>query len=176
MGSQQPLIPDAAPQQELLPVVVTRKAACPYFSLTTSLIFADCIMALLFADLNDGLRFYGLITRAAFGIEKAEQLLQDLGVRPVAKEGSLPLYGDQILVLELVEMMRQRGIRDIEFSLDFVYDHAVGISRQEHLHDAETGFGTDRGKHVGKAGNLFGIDCVWHVSIVAEIWILCQVN
>src|SRR5215471_14256275 len=41
---------------------------------------------------NNLRRFDGFITRAAFGIEKSQQLGQNFAVRPIAQEGPLPLH------------------------------------------------------------------------------------
>src|SRR5450631_209530 len=119
MGSQQPLLA-VAPQQEL-PPDFTRRAASPYFCLTTSLmsvVSVVLITQLLFADLNDVLRFESLIARAAFGVEELQQLLQSGGVRGVAKKRALALHFDQAFGPQFVEMMREGRVRDFEFALN----------------------------------------------------------
>src|SRR4051812_44188182 len=75
MGSAHPL-EAVAPQQEL-PPDFTRRAASPYFCLTTSLISAASVvlmMALLLADFYDGLWFHRGAAGAAFGIEELQEL------------------------------------------------------------------------------------------------------
>src|ERR1017187_6718164 len=73
IGSAQWASAGAPPQQELEPPATTRNAACPYFSLTTSVMFSLGMMTFsLFADRNDGFRLHCLVPRAAFGIEEAE--------------------------------------------------------------------------------------------------------
>src|SRR5208282_1094352 len=67
----------AAPQHEL-PPVVTRSAALPYFSFTTSLMFASVMRASSLTDLNYIARGDGFISRATFGIEKLQDFLQRL--------------------------------------------------------------------------------------------------
>src|ERR1035437_9466252 len=119
MGSQQPLLA-VAPQQEL-PPDFTRRAASPYFCLTTSLMSVASVVlinGLLFTDLNDVLRFEGLIARAAFGVEELQQFLQSLGVRGVAKERAFALDFDEAFRLQFVEMMREGRVGDFEFALN----------------------------------------------------------
>lgn len=84
MGSQQESAERAeAPQQEL-PPELTRKAACPYFSFTTS--FSSMVSFLVSedgasrAERDDGFRLDGLVSRAALGVEKAQQFAERIGV------------------------------------------------------------------------------------------------
>src|SRR5271169_6395314 len=57
IGSQQETPLAAAPPEQLLPPVlfVTRKAACPYFSFTTSLILASGMVASTICRVEQGL-------------------------------------------------------------------------------------------------------------------------
>src|SRR3979490_1369019 len=105
MGSQHP-VAAVAPQHEL-PPPLTRKAACPYFSFTTSLISVLLMALLLFADLDDLFRLHGLVARAALGVQKLEQFLQRVGVCGVAEKSAFSSNMDEVFRLQLVEMMRQ---------------------------------------------------------------------
>src|SRR5689334_25410127 len=106
MGSPQLEPPGDAPQQELPAPVTTRSAACPYFSFTTSWMFCVLIRVLLFADLNDLLRFDSLAAAATLRVQEAEQLLQAFRIGHIAQEGAFPPYGDQFFVFQLIQMMR----------------------------------------------------------------------
>jgi hypothetical protein len=59
----------------------------------------------LFADGDDGFGFDGFVSRAAFGIEEAEQFLQGVDIGGASQERALARHGDQFLVLELVQVM-----------------------------------------------------------------------
>ena len=72
-----------------------------------------------FAYLNNVLWFNGAVARAAFGVEKAQQILQGGGAGAVAEERPFAADFDQILILQLVEMMGKRGSGNIEFGLNF---------------------------------------------------------
>src|SRR5258706_14466177 len=85
IGSQES--PPAAAPQQLLPPLVTRNAACPYFSFTTSLMLTlttsrttSGMTVLLFAELNEVLRLERLVPRAALGIKKLHNFAQRVGV------------------------------------------------------------------------------------------------
>src|SRR5260370_39095138 len=102
----------AAPQQLLPPVLcVTRKAACPYFSLTISLILASGMMVLLFAELNQVLRLERLITGAALGIKKLHHFAQGVRVGGVTPKPAHAFDLHQIFILELFHMVAKRSAR-----------------------------------------------------------------
>src|SRR6202043_2641234 len=81
-----------APQQELPSPVVTRRAAAPYRSFTTSLMSGALILLLLNIDKDklfaacDALRLNGFVAGAALGIQEAQQFRQGLGIRRIAQE------------------------------------------------------------------------------------------
>ena len=87
MGSPHPL-PEVAPQQELLPLV-TRNAACPYFSLTTSFMSGLLMRSPLPTDLNDLLWFDRLITSATLRVQELEQFLKRSCIGCVTEESAL---------------------------------------------------------------------------------------
>jgi hypothetical protein len=67
-------------------------------------------------------------------------------------------------------MMGEGGIGDVDFLLDFADHEAFGMRLQQELHDAQAGFGTHGGEHVGITGDLGGGRGARHISIIAEIW------
>src|ERR1700678_985367 len=145
MGSHPQLAEAAvAPQQEL-PPVLARSAASPYFSFTASLIFASAMHPSPLADLNYVARCDGFISGATLGVEKLQNFLQRLGVGAVAKVSALSADDDQAFVPQLVEVMRQRGIRNIKIGLDFTNDQAFGMGREEQRHKAEAWLGAEYG-------------------------------
>ena len=72
-------------------------------------------------------RLHGFVARAAFGIQELKQLLKRVGVRGVAEERAFASHVDEIFGFELVEMMGQRGVRNIELLLNFADDQAFGM-------------------------------------------------
>src|ERR1700704_6001311 len=114
MGSAQSSKRAEAPQQEL-PPVVTLRAACPYFSFTTSLMSGVLMFVSLFAA-NNLLRLDGFVSGAAFGVQKSQQLLERVEVSRVPQERALPADSHQIFVLEFVQMMGQSGTRNFKLT------------------------------------------------------------
>src|ERR1035438_5512773 len=112
IGSQQSTAADA-PQHEL-PPVVTRKAAWPYFSFTISLI---SILS-SFTDLDDCPWLNRLVSCAALGIQKRQDLLQRFGIGRIPEKGAVPPDAGEVFAAELFQMMGQRGVGDSQFHLD----------------------------------------------------------
>ena len=110
-----------------------------------------------------------MVARAAFGIEEAEKILEGVGVGAIPEEGAFATHGDEVFVSELVEVVRERGIGDVDFGLDVADDHALGFSGHQKLHDAKARFGAHGGKHISEAGDLSGRHGR-HDSIILEIW------
>src|SRR5215472_842046 len=157
MGSQQPSRATELPQQELPAPVVTRSAASPYFSFTTSLMFRVVITFLLSADLNYLFRFDSFVSGAALVEEEAEQFLQRAGVGCVPEKRALTADRDQVLVLQLVEMMRQCGAGNLQLAADIADHHTFRVSGKQQAHDTKTGLGAHGREHVGTTGDLGGI-------------------
>ena len=132
---------------------------------------------LLLTDLNDVLWLDGLVASAAFGVEELQEFLQGGGVGGVTKKRALAPDLDQALILQLVQMVGERGIGDFEFTLNFGDDQAFGMGREQQLHDSEAWLGSHGGKHVGVFGDAFA-GLRWrgsfrggddHISILLEI-------
>src|SRR5436305_4150384 len=132
MGSAQCWSAGATPQQEL-PPLVTRRAAWPYLSLTTSLMSVLMTTPYLSAKLNDLVSLDSLRPGAAFREEKCQQVLQRIGVRRVAQETALAFHGDNALVLQLVQMMRKVRRADPELRLNLARAQSFRVRRQEEL-------------------------------------------
>src|SRR5260370_16309626 len=105
MGSAQPSDASEAPQHEL-PPVVTLRAACPYFSFTTSLMSGVLMFISLFAA-DNLLRLDGFISGAPLGVKKAQQLFECLGVGRIPQERSFPAHPHQVLVLDFFHLVGQ---------------------------------------------------------------------
>ncbi len=171
MGSQQLSLAAVAPQQEL-PPLVTRRAAWPYFSFTTVFDIRgahgfSCLQSLTMVSGS-----HRLVAGAAFGIKKLQQLLQGVGVGGVAQEGALALDFHQAFGLQLVEVVRKRGVGDVELFLNLAHHQAFGMGRQQQLHDAQPRLGSHGGEHVGIASDVigaFGGEGIRHISIIVEI-------
>src|SRR5579871_3469328 len=69
---------DVIGSQQEHPPESTARAACPYFSFTASL---SSMVRSSFAQIYDRARLDGFVPRAALRIQKAQQFLQDLGMR-----------------------------------------------------------------------------------------------
>src|SRR4051812_25917805 len=121
---------------------------------------------LLTAQANDGLRFDGLIAGTALGVEEAEQFAQPIGVSAVAQERTFASDLDQALMLQLLQMMRERGVRYLEFSADFTDYQAVRVGGEQQAHDAESRLRSHRGQHVGVARDVFRARRSFHISII----------
>src|SRR5437763_1291222 len=67
--------------------------------------------ACLLTELDDCCWFNCLVPRAAFGIEEAQQFLKGIRIRGIPQKCALPPYLNQVLVLELVKVVRQRRRR-----------------------------------------------------------------
>src|SRR5713226_7392589 len=135
MGLAQPSKAAEAPQQEL-PPVVTLRAACPYFSFTTSLISGVLMFISLFA--TDNLpRLDGFISGAALGVKKAQQLFECVGVGRIPQERSFPADAHQVLVLEFFKVVGQRGTRNLKLAPNLRNHHSFRMSREQQPHDAE---------------------------------------
>src|SRR5258707_3758010 len=175
--------PAAAAPQQLLPPLVTRNAACPYFSFTTSLMLTlttsrttSGMTVLLFAELNEVLRIKRLIPCAALCIKKLHDVAQGIRVGDVMQKRALAFDPHQIFILELVKMVRKRGARDLEFVLNLGDDQAFRVRGKQQLHDAQPRLGAHGRKHVGVARDTLAVrpklvGGTDHMSIVLEIWI-----
>ncbi len=114
-----------------------------------------------------------LVSGAAFRVEKLQDFLKGLDVRGVAQERALAANENKIFISEFVEVMGQRGVRDVELRLNFADDQALGMGRKEGLHNSQAWFGAHRREHIGEFCYVF---CVLFIgshasSIIAEIWI-----
>jgi len=78
-----------------------------------------------------------MIARAAFGVEEAEEILEGVNIGAIPEVGSFATHGDEVFVFELVEVVRERGIGDVDFGLNIADDQAFGFRGHEQLHDAE---------------------------------------
>src|SRR5580692_6330282 len=151
MGSLQPFA-GVAPQQEL-PPLLTRKAACPYFSLTTSLMFTplavfELIPTLLAADFNDLFRLHRFIASAALGIEELEHFLECIRICRVAQESAFPVNMDKVLRFQLIEMMRESGVWNLQLLLNRADRQAFRVGGQEQLYYPQSWLCSHVGEHV----------------------------
>src|SRR5208282_1233319 len=105
IGSQESPLAGAAPQQLLPPALfVTRRAACPYFSFTTSLMPVSGMMGFLFTKLNEVLWLERLIAGAALGVQELQNFAQRFGVGGIAQKRAFALDFHEVFVPKLVEM------------------------------------------------------------------------
>ena len=92
--------------------------------------------------------FDGLVARAALGVQETEQFLQNGGVGGVPQKGAFAAYRDQILILELFQVVRQRGGRNVQFALDLANHHAIRMRGQKRAQDPQARLRTQRREHV----------------------------
>src|ERR1035438_9304716 len=114
IGSQ-PWMLDAGlvPQQAESSPIEARVAAAPYFPFTTSLMLSEPILSPSLCNRDDVFWSDDSISGTALRIKEAEQFLQRIRIGAIPEVGSIPTYCDQILILELVEMMRKRRVRNL---------------------------------------------------------------
>ena len=81
-------------------------------------------------------------------------------------------HAHQVFVLQFFQMMRQRDL-GMSSSLRFSHHQALGMGREQELHDAKPGFGAHSGETVGVfryvSGLKFGLRRASHISTIAEI-------
>src|SRR5207302_9585328 len=85
--------------------------------------------------LNNVLRLNRFVPRAAVDIQEPQQLLKGLAVCGVMQERALTTHINQTFVSELVQMVRERRIRYVQFFLDLPYHQALGMRGQQQLHN-----------------------------------------
>lgn len=81
------------------------------------------------------------VSCAALGVKKAQQFLERVGIGGIPKERALPVHVYEIFVLELVQMMRQRGGGNIQLCADITRNHALRVCRKQQPHDTKAGLG-----------------------------------
>src|SRR5258708_8739994 len=135
MGSAQPSDAAEAPQQEL-PPVVTLRAACPYFSFTSSLISGVLMFVSSFAT-DNLLWLDGFISGAALGVKKAQQLFKRVGVGRIPQERAFPADGHEFFVLEFFQMVGQRGTGNFKLAPNLANYHSARVSREQEPHDPQ---------------------------------------
>jgi hypothetical protein len=102
----------------------------------------------LFTELGDLRRFDGFVPGTTFGVKEPQQFLENGGVGSVAEERAFTPYADEFFVLELFQVMRQRGRRNFEFVLDLTDDHSVWMRGKQSPQDPQARLGAECGEHV----------------------------
>src|SRR5678815_5073871 len=127
---------------------------------------------LLFADLNDILRFDGLAAAATLRVQEAEQLLQAFRVGQIAQESAFPPHCDELLVLQLVQMMGEGGARNVQLGENISHDKTIGVRGKQQAQDAQPRLGPHGLKHIGVANDIaIRRTCAGsHDSTIPEIW------
>src|SRR5216683_2710599 len=124
-------------------------------------------------------RLQRLVPRAAFRVQELQKFLQRFRVRRVAQERTLSLHVHEPFILQLVEMMRQRRIGNLQFPLDVPNHQSLGMRRQQQLHDPEPRLRPHRREHIGilrYALCFLSVRFIFHISIIAEIWMTVNPN
>ena len=70
---------------------------------------------------------------------------------------ALALDAHQVLILELVKMVRKRGGGDLEIVLNLADDKTLGMRGEQQLHDAQPRLSAHGGKHVGIPGDALTV-------------------
>src|ERR1051326_1069021 len=143
----------AAAPRHAPPPERTRRAAWPYFSLTASFTFASLMVSLL-GNAGDLLGPDGFVAGAALGVEKRQQLAQGFGIGRVAQIRTLAPDANQLLVLELFQVVGERGSGNAQLAADLVHEHPVGMRRQQQAHDPQPRLGPHCRERVGVAVDL----------------------
>jgi hypothetical protein len=119
--------------------------------------------------LNYGFSRHSARARAAFFIEKIQDFSQRVGVRGIPKISAFSADIDEADLLQLFEVVGERGSRDTEFILELAGDHSGRVSGEEQAENLEARFGAESGEAVGGACDEQGIGPL-HISMIAEIW------
>src|ERR1700688_2008878 len=124
MGSHPSIADDGLVPQHAEPNPdAARFAAAPYFSCTTALMFSVLIeSSFSLGNRHNILRRDHPVPGAAFGVQKAEKILERVRIRAIPEERSLSADIDETLVFQLVEVVRQGGIGNFEFRLNVSND------------------------------------------------------
>src|SRR5687768_7121038 len=96
--------------------------------------------------------------RAAFREQELEQVFDRLGIGGVPEKRALAAHRQDVLALEALEVMGERGRRNVELGADVAGGHSRRMRGQQEPDDAQARFGAHRGEHVGKSGDLIGLN------------------
>lgn len=99
----------------------------------------------------------GVAAGAAVGEKKFEEPLEDFGVGGVAEKSGFTAYVNEVFGFEFVEVVRECGIGDVEFLVDFAGNEAFGMSFEEKLKDAQASFSADGREHSGVFDDQVGL-------------------
>ena len=146
IGSQPEPLAAVAPQQLLPPLY--RKAAWPYFSLTTFFMSA-LLMAvpLLFTKVDDILWFHCLVSRADLAYRCSNSC--SASVFAVYRKRYFAANVHKLFIFEFLQVERKRGVWNVQLRLDIARHQAVRMCGQQQPHDSKSWLGSQRRKHVG---------------------------
>jgi hypothetical protein len=119
-------------------------------------------------------RLNGLVSSAAFRVKERDQILKGVRVGRVPQKAALAPDADQVLVPELVEVVRKRGGRNAQFALNLANNKSLRMGREQKLHNSQTGFRTHGGKKVCVPAGLFGFGRACHDFDDSRIIESCQ--
>ena len=68
----------------------------------------------IFTKLDDILEFDCLIPSTAFGVEELQKFLEGFRVGRVAQKSAFAAHVHQLFILQLVQVVRKRGIRNVQ--------------------------------------------------------------
>jgi len=87
-------------------------------------------MAAPYGQAHDGFGSDRLVAGAALREQESDDVLKGLGVGGVPKEGALASHRDKTLILQLVEVMRERRWWDAKLRADLADDEPLGMRSQ----------------------------------------------
>ena len=90
-----------------------------------------------------------MAARAAFFIEKIQDLAESVGVSRVPQISALAAHFGEADLFEFFQVVGKSRGGDAEFLLDFSSDHSGGMGGQKKAENLQTGFGAERGETVG---------------------------
>src|SRR5579862_3213057 len=110
------------------------------------------------AKLSNLGRLDRLVSSTALGVEEPEQLLQHRSIGAVTQEGALAAHRDEILILELLQVMRQSGGCNAQFVLNFANHHPIRVRGEERPQNPQPRLRPESGKHIRICGRAVGIE------------------
>jgi Haem-binding domain len=113
-----------------------------------------------------------LISRTAFGVKEGQQFLQRLRVGRIPKKLTVSPYRHQAFVLQLFQVVRQRGGGHAQFFLNVAYYQSAGMGSQQQTHDFQSRLMAQRRKTIRMEGDVDVFH--FHISTIIEIWNQCK--
>ena len=112
--------------------------------------------ALDLADFEHTLRLDYTGFGTALREKERQKALQHFRVRGIPQEAPFPLHINEVLVLQLLQVMRDGGRLHAEFILDLAGDQSFRMSPQEMIDNSQARLGSQSSQDVGELDEVDG--------------------